>query len=353
MSLTLGTHVRQPKIKVLYGNCNPKLARDVCSILGVEALPSKVGRFANGEIQIQLHELVRGEDCFIVQPTCNGMGEDGVSVNVNQSTMELLLLIHTLRLSSAKRITAVVPHFGYARQDRKTQSRVPISASAIAKMITCLGVDRVITVDLHCGQIQGFFENIPVFDISSAQPFAEYIFTKNFDPESLIIVAPDAGAVPRAKKLADAIKASRIVTILKRRLCANQVESMQLVGDVTGGVCIIVDDMIDTAGTLCKAASVLVEWGAKEVHAYATHGIFTDPASTRLNECSALVEIVVTDTIVQTRMAEKIPKLKVLSAAPAVAEAIRRIHTEESFDDFKVRPQPGAETTDEGKSIRK
>eukprot|EP00759_Apiculatamorpha_spiralis_P021525 PhF_6_TR26271/c0_g1_i1/m.37607/K00948/PRPS, prsA; ribose-phosphate pyrophosphokinase len=154
---SLGVVVRPSNIRVLYGNSNPQLALDVCNILGIDAVKAKVGRFANGEVQLQIMDLVRGDDCFIIQPTCSGMGEDGVIVNVNQTIMELVLLIHTLKLSSAHRITAVIPHFGYARQDRKTTSRVPISASAVATMITCMGVDRVITVDLHCGQIQGFF----------------------------------------------------------------------------------------------------------------------------------------------------------------------------------------------------
>jgi ribose-phosphate pyrophosphokinase len=312
---------------VIHGNSNPALAEAVAKALNCKVLPSKVGAFANGEVEIKIHENVRGEDVFIIQPTCsNG------TVGVNTSVMELLLLIHTLRLSSARRITAVIPHYGYARQDRKTQSRVPISASAVAKMITELGVDGVVTVDLHCGQIQGFFHSCPVTDLNPAVEFANYAKTKHPDPKKVVVVAPDAGAVGRAQALAERIGASHIVTILKRRVEAGKVENMQLVGEVKGYVCVIADDMIDTAGTLVKAADVLRDHGAVEVHAYATHGILTDPACERITNCEALVEVVVTDSLPVENLVKRCPKLRVISLANLLAEAIQRIHTGESME---------------------
>lgn len=251
--------------------------------------------------------------------------------------MELLLLIHTLKLASARRITAVIPHYGYARQDRKTQSRVPISAAAVAKMITELGVDGVVTVDLHCGQIQGFFHGCPVNDLNPASEFANYAKTKHSDMSRVVVVAPDAGAVGRAKMLADRIGASHIVTILKRRVEAGKVENMQLVGEVKDMICVIVDDMIDTAGTLCKAADVLKDHGALEVHAYATHGILTNPACDRINKCDALAEVVVTDSLPLEHLLPLCPKLKVISIAQLLAEAILRIHTGESMEHVRQR----------------
>lgn len=319
-------------LALLTGNSNPQLAKDVAAILGIEVRAARVGTFANGEIDIKISDNVRGQDCFIIQPTCTS-GE----VGVNRSLMELLLLIHTLRLSSARRITAVIPHYGYARQDRKTVSRVPISASAVAKMLTTMGVDGVVTVDLHCGQIQGFFHNCPVADLNPASRFAHYATSKNFDLSKLVIVAPDAGAVTRARKLADRIGASHIVTILKRRVEAGKVDAMHLAGDVTGCVCVIVDDMIDTAGTLVKAADMLAEHGAVAVHAYATHGIFTNPATDRIMACKPLVEVVVTDSIPQGPITTKCPKVKVISLAPLLADAIHRIHVEESMESVGTR----------------
>lgn len=312
-------------LKLITGNSNPQLAADVAARMGLELCKARVATFANGEIDIKVLENIRGEDCFIIQSTCtNG------DCNVNRSVMELLLLIHTLRLSSARRITAVIPHYGYARQDRKTQSRVPISASAVARMITTLGVDGVVTVDLHCGQIQGFFHACPVADLNPASEFACYAQLKNFDKSKLVVVAPDAGAVTRARKLADRIGASHICTILKRRVEAGKVDAMQLVGEVAGCICVIVDDMIDTAGTLVKAAEMLASSGAIEVHAYATHGIFTDPAHQRIRDCAALVEVVVTDSLPVNVAPDS--KIKVISLAPLIADCIGRIHNESSME---------------------
>jgi ribose-phosphate pyrophosphokinase len=318
------------KLKIIAGNSNPDLALSIAAHLGEKLCDAVVGRFANGEVSIKVLQSVRGNDVFIVQPTC---GNDATDTNVNTAIMELLLLINTLRLASARRITAVIPHYGYARQDRKTRSRVPISASAVAKMITEVGVDAVVTVDLHCGQIQGFFHQTPVIDLNPASSFAEYASNKKFDLSKLVVVAPDAGAVTRARKLADKIKAAHIVTILKRRAKAGVVEEMQLVGEVNGCECIIVDDMIDTGGTLVKAAELLAANGATAVHAYATHGIFTDPACERIKACDALVEIVATDSLPQALNMQKMgPKLKVIPLAPLLSEAIMRIHTEESME---------------------
>lgn len=324
---------RHGSLRVVHGNSNPKLAQDICRYLGIPVTASKVGSFANGETSVKVLESIRGDDVYVVQPTCNNG-----SCNVNQAVMELILMIHTLKLSSANRVIAVIPHYGYARQDRKHTSRVPISASAVAKMITEVGVNGVVTMDLHCGQIQGFFHSCPVADLNSTSEFAEYVASKNYDTSNLVIVAPDAGAVTRARRMGDRIGASRIVTILKRRVEANQIESMQLVGEVDGCVCIIVDDMIDTAGTLCKAAEVLKEYGAKEVHCYATHGIFTDPACERLTKCAALGEVVVTDSIPQEEFVKKCSKIKVISVAKLLAGAIHRLHSEESLESVGTLP---------------
>nr|CCC94043.1 putative phosphoribosylpyrophosphate synthetase [Trypanosoma congolense IL3000] len=318
---------RNGNLRVVHGRSNPKLAQGICHALGIPITGCHVGDFANGEINLKITESIRGDDMFVVQPTC-GNGD----INVNQAVMELLLMIHTLRLSSARRVIAVIPHYGYARQDRKQSARVPISASAVARMITELGVNGVVTMDLHCGQIQGFFHGCPVADLSATSEFAAYGKSKAFDIKDLAIVAPDAGAVNRARRMGDRLGARRIVTILKRRVEANKVDSMQLVGEVQGCTCIIVDDMIDTAGTLCKAAEVLKEYGAKAVHAWATHGILTDPACQRINDCSALVEVVVTDSLPQDQSPRKCSKLRIISIAKLLAEAIQRIHCEETLE---------------------
>jgi ribose-phosphate pyrophosphokinase len=323
------------RLKLIAGNSNHDLAEDIAKQLGTKLADGIVGRFANGEVNIKILESIRGEDVFILQPTC---GNPDSGVDVNTALMELLLLINTLKLASARRITAVIPHYGYARQDRKTKSRVPISASAVAKMITEVGADAVVVVDLHCGQIQGFFHKCPVIDLNPATAFADYTASKHFDLSKLVVVAPDAGAVTRARKLADKILAPTVVTILKRRAKAGVVEEMQLVGEVKGCTCIIVDDMIDTAGTLVKAADMLSEHGATAVYAYATHGIFTDPAAERVTACKALVEVVVTDSLPQAAALRKMGgKLRVIPLAPLLAEAILRIHTEESMEQVRQK----------------
>lgn len=323
--------VRKSKLLVLTGNSNPELAQDVATGLGVDLAAAKVTKFANGELNIQIEEPVRGDDVFIVHPTCGNI-ERGVGVN--DALMELLLMVHTVKLSSARRITACIPHFAYARQDRKADSRVPISASAVAQLLVNVGVERVLTIDLHCSQIQGFFRNTPVNNISPVREFANYFKSKEFPRESVAVVAPDAGAVERARRLADNISADRVVTILKRRVQAGKIDTMHIAGDVSGMNCVIVDDMTDTSGTLCKAAELLCKNGAVTVFAMITHGILTDPACQRINDCRALTEVVVTDTLPQSHNLSRCGKLVCLSVSPLLAEAIRRVHGEESMDDL-------------------
>jgi len=315
-SLGLGYNIR-----ILTGNSNPKLASQIADWFGVSLEPCHVGKFSDGELDIRIDNNVRGSDVFIIQPTCPP---------VNNNLMELLLLIHTLKLSSAKRITAVVPYFGYARQDRKTKPRVPISASAVAQLIEKMGPHRVVTVDLHCGQIQGFFHQTPVDNLFAEGEFVKFIQKKNFPLNKTVIVSPDAGGVVRARRYADRLGAFSVVTILKRRAAANQIEQMQIVGDVSGCICIIVDDMIDTAGTLCAAAHLLTDNGATKVIACATHGIFSGPAIDRLNK-SILEEICVTDSIPQEKTLAECKKLVVLSLVPLLAQAIQHLHEEKSL----------------------
>eukprot|EP01063_Lacrimia_lanifica_P035843 TRINITY_DN6947_c0_g1_i2.p1 TRINITY_DN6947_c0_g1~~TRINITY_DN6947_c0_g1_i2.p1 ORF type:complete len:353 (+),score=158.11 TRINITY_DN6947_c0_g1_i2:73-1131(+) len=324
--------VRTSGCRVLTGNSNPAFAEAVANCLGTKCMAATVAKFANGEINISIADPVRGDDVFIVHSTCSNPEKD---LNVNESVMELLLLIHTVKLSSAKRITAVIPHFAYARQDRKAEARVPISASAISQLLVNVGVDRVVTVDLHCGQIQGFFRNTPVNNLSPSREFANYLKSKNIDKEHLAVVAPDAGAVDRARRLADLVNADRVVTILKRRVQANKVDSMHIAGSVKGMSCVIVDDMTDTSGTLCKAAEVLITNGAKQVFAMISHGVLTDPACERISKCDALAEVIVTDTLPQEHNLRRCEKLVVLSVAPLIAEAVNRIHKEQTMDNLK------------------
>lgn len=315
------------RVRLLTGNSNPQLAEDVSQCLNIDRCKMDVKTFANGEISIKVLDNVRGDDCFIVQTTSGNP-----QVDVNTAMMELLLLIHTLKLSSAKRITAIVPYFAYARQDRKVQARVPISASAVAQLIQSMGVDRVVTLDLHCGQIQGFFRNMPVDNLLMFPEFCNYIKRQAwFDTKTTVVVSPDAGGVERANVMADRLGASHIVTILKRRKEAGKVDSMQTVGNVEGFSCIIVDDMVDTAGTLVKACDLLKEMGATRVVACASHGILTDPACERIMACEALHELIVSDSIAQVESRAKCPKLTVLSIAPLLAQAISLLHKEESI----------------------
>jgi len=309
------------KLKIISGNGNIKLAQDISEYLKIPLEDAEVTQFADKEINIHIANNVRGSDIYIIQPTCT---------DVNKNLMELLLLIHTLKLSSAKRITAIMPYFGYARQDRKVKPRVPISASAVAQLIEAMGPSRVVTVDLHCGQIQGFFHQTPVDNLFAENEFMRYLQSKNFHPDETVMVSPDAGGVVRARRLADRIGAVGVVTILKRRALANQVSEMQLVGDVSGKNCIIIDDMIDTGGTLCKAAELLKQSGALDVIACATHGLFNHPAIDSINN-SVLTEVCVTDSIPQEKNVSLCSKLKVISLVPLLSEAIYRLHCEKSL----------------------
>lgn len=320
-------------IRLISGNANPALTDSVAKCLNVDLCRTEIKTFANGELNIKIFDNVRGDDCFIIQPTAaNG------ETDLNTAMMELLLLVHTLKLSSAKRITAIVPYYAYSRQDRKSEPRVPISASATAQLLQCMGVDRVVTLDLHCGQIQGFFRNIPVDNLMMFPEFATYLVRQPwFDRTNTVVVSPDAGGVERASVLADRIGASHIVTILKRRIEAGKVDSMQTVGTVEGFTCIIVDDMVDTAGTLCKACDLLKEMGATRVIACATHGILTDPATDRINACGALEELVVSDSIAQTAHTKACDKLTVLTIAPMLAQAVYNLHKESSLSSLFVK----------------
>lgn len=315
------------RIRLISGTSNSALSQEVSKCLSIDLCQTDIKRFANGELNIKVVESVRGDDCFILQSTAGSKTTD-----LNTAMIELLLLVHTLKLSSAKRITAIVPYFGYSRQDRKTEPRVPISASMVAQLLQAMGVDRVVTLDLHCGQIQGFFRNIPVDNLHMFPEFATYLARQPwFDRTQTVVVSPDAGGVERANVLADRIGAAHIVTILKRRKVAGEVDSMQTVGNVKGFTCIVVDDMVDTAGTLCKACVLLKEMGAVRVVACATHGILTDPACDRINQTDALNELVVSDSISLEEASKKCRKLTVLSIAPLLARAIESLHSESSL----------------------
>jgi ribose-phosphate pyrophosphokinase len=305
------------KIKVFSGNANRPLAEEICRHLGIELGRAHVGRFSDGEFDFQILENVRGEDCFIVQPTCPP---------VDSNLMELLIMLDAFRRSSAKRITAVIPYYGYARKDRKDKPRVPISAKLVANLITEAGADRVLLLDLHAGQIQGFFD-IPADHLFAAPVLVTYF--QSLELHNLTVVAPDAGGVERARAYAKRLNA-RLAIIDKRRDYdrLGEVEVMHVVGDVEGRTALIVDDIIDTAGTLVKAADALKGQGAEEILASATHAVFSGPALERIQE-APIKEVVVTNTIPLEKACQS-PKVKCLSVAGLLAEAIRSIHEESS-----------------------
>ena len=307
-------------IKIFTGNSNPKLAEDICREIGTQLGNAEVRSFADGEVSVSIYETVRGSDAFVVQSTCKP---------VNDSLMELLIMIDALRRASAGRITAVVPYFGYARQDRKAKARDPISAKLVANMITAAGADRVLTMDIHANQIQGFFD-IPMDNLLGNPIFVDY-YAKKFGPETdnMVVVSPDVGSVARARAFAQKLHMN-LAIVDKRRQKANQCEVMNVIGDVAGKDCILFDDMVDTAGSLCNAAKALVEvGGAKSVHACASHGVLSGPALERINE-SVIQELALLDTIPAVDT-EKCPKIKYLSVAPMFAEAIERIYQEISL----------------------
>ena len=306
------------ELEIFTGNSNPALAREVCENLGVKLGEAEVGRFPDGEVMVEIRQNVRGGDCFVLQSICTPP---------NENLMELLLLMDALRRASAARITAVIPYFGYGRQDRKVAPRVPISAKLVADLITTAGASRVLTVDLHAGQIQGFF-NIPVDNLYAMPVLSQYL-RKRVDSEKVSVVSPDAGGVERARAFARRLNAN-LAIIDKRRRRASEVAEMQLVGEVRDSIALLVDDMIDTAGTITEAARVVTEAGAIEVLACATHPILSDPACERLN-ASNLKEVIATNTIpLRAKAQAELPRLKVLSVGGLIAEAVRRIHNEES-----------------------
>ncbi len=306
------------ELEIFTGNSNPALAREVSENLGVRLGEAEVGRFPDGEVMVEIRQNVRGGDCFVIQSICTPP---------NENLMELLLLMDALRRASAARITAVIPYFGYGRQDRKVAPRVPISAKLVADLITTAGASRVLTVDLHAGQIQGFF-NIPVDNLYAMPVLSQYL-RKRVDSEKVSVVSPDAGGVERARAFARRLNAN-LAIIDKRRRRASEVAEMQLVGEVRDSIALLVDDMIDTAGTITEAARVVTEAGAIEVLACATHPILSDPACERLN-ASNLKEVIATNTIpLRAKAQAELPRLKVLSVGGLIAEAVRRIHNEES-----------------------
>ncbi len=306
------------ELEIFTGNSNPALAREVCEHLNVRLGEAEVGHFPDGEVMVEVRENVRGGDCFVLQSICTPP---------NENLMELLLLMDALRRASAKRITAVIPYFGYARQDRKVAPRVPISAKLVADLITTAGASRVLTVDLHAGQIQGFF-NIPVDNLYAMPVLIQYL-RKRLEGRRVSVVSPDAGGVERARAFARRLNAN-LAIIDKRRPRASEVAEMQLVGEVRDSAALLVDDMIDTAGTITEAAKVVMNAGATEVLACATHPILSDPACERLNK-STLKEVITTNSIpLRAKAQAELGSLKVLSVASLIAEAIRRIHNEES-----------------------
>lgn len=304
---------------IFTGNANPNLAEAITQQLHTHIGEAKVGTFSDGEVAVEIHENVRGKDVFIVQSTC---------APVNNNLMEILVLADALRRSSAGRITAVIPYFGYSRQDRRVRSsRVPITAKVVADMITASGIDRVVTVDLHAEQIQGFFD-IPVDNVYATSMLVSDIKQQRY--HDLMVVSPDVGGVVRARALAKMLNDTELAIIDKRRPKANESQVMHIIGEVEGRSCVLVDDIVDTAGTLCKAVAALKERGADKVYAYTTHAVLSGKAIENL--CSSeLDQLVVTDTIPLSKEAQNCGKIRQISLAPMLAETIRRINNEESL----------------------
>lgn len=308
-----------PDMKLFAGNAVPGLAKRVADRLYCRLGDASVGRFSDGEVSVQINENVRGLDVFIIQSTC---------APTNNNLMELIVMVDALRRASAGRITAVIPYFGYARQDRRLRSaRVPITAKVVADFLSSVGVDRVLTVDLHAEQIQGFFD-VPVDNVFGSPILVDDMMSKKF--ESPVVVSPDIGGVVRARAIAKILDDADLAIIDKRRPKANVAQVMNIIGEVEGRDCLLVDDMIDTGGTLCQAAKALKERGAKRVFAYATHPVFSGNASKNIAN-SVLDEVVVTDTIPLSDEMKKISKVKQLTMSSLLAEAIRRVSNEESI----------------------
>ncbi len=317
-------------MKIISGNANPKLAKEIAEHCFVPLVPANISTFADGETSVEFLENIRGQDVFIVQPTCTP---------VNDSLMELMVMIDAARRSSADRITAVIPYFGYARQDRKSASRTPITAKLVANLIVTAGADRILTMDLHAGQIQGFFD-IPVDDLTSRVVFAKdikktigIIDDPDIEQVGTVFVSPDAGGVVRARKFADMFNGD-IAIVDKRRPEAGKSEVMNLIGDVKGKHAILVDDIVDSGGTLCNAAKAIMDAGAASVRAYITHGVLSDDACQKV-EKSVLDELVVTDSI-PNRCPKNCKKTRQVSVSQLFGEAIRRVHNEESVSNLFV-----------------
>ena len=312
------------RMMVFAGNANPQLAQDIANYLNLPLGKAVVGRFSDGEVMVEIMEHVRGKDVFIVQPTC---------APTNDHLMELLVMVDAIRRSSAYRITTVIPYFGYSRQDRRPRSaRVPISAKLVANMIQSAGAHRVLTVDLHADQIQGFFD-IPVDNVYASPILLGDIWRQKY--EDIIVVSPDVGGVVRARALAKRLDDAELAIIDKRRPRPNEAKVMHIIGEVAGRTCIVIDDLVDTAGTLCEAARALKEHGARRVVAYCTHPVLSGPAVANI-EGSVLDELVVTDTIPLRPEARACERIRQLSVAEMLAETMYRIHTEESVSSLFV-----------------
>ena len=304
---------------VFSGNANPELGRKVVACLDIRMGDATIGQFSDGEIAIEINENVRGKDVFVIQSTC---------APTNDNLMELILMVDALRRASAHRITAVIPYFGYARQDRRVRSaRVPISAKVIADMMCAAGVNRVMTMDLHADQIQGFFD-VPVDNIYGSPILLDDIERQNY--ENMVVVSPDVGGVVRARAIAKELNDTDLAIIDKRRPQANQAQVMHIIGDVKDRTCVLIDDMVDTAGTLCKAAEALKARGAKRVVAYSTHAILSGAAISNISN-SLLDELIVTDTIPISDEIMKCGKIRQLTISGLLAEAVRRVSNEESI----------------------
>lgn len=304
------------KLAIFSGNANLELAKDICKDLKVKLQDALVGRFSEGEIRVKINENVRGKDVFIVQPTCPPS---------NDNLMELLIMIDALRRASAKRITAVIPYFGYARQDRKDQPRVPITAKLVANLLTTAGSDRILTMDLHAGQIQGFFD-IPVDHLFSVGVFVDYFSKMNI--KDLVAVSPDVGSIKMARAYAKRVSAG-LAIIDKRRVSPEKAEAMHIMGEVEGKNVIIIDDMIATGSSLIEAVEALKKAKAKAIYAAITHGILSGPAIQRIDQCKGLEKLLISDSVPLSADKQH-EKIQVLSVANLLAEAIKRIHNEES-----------------------
>jgi ribose-phosphate pyrophosphokinase len=316
--------VANGSMMVFSGNANPKLANEIAARLQLPLGKAVVGRFSDGEVMVEIMENVRGRDVFILQPTC---------APTNENLMELLVMVDAVRRSSAARVTAVMPYFGYARQDRRPRSaRVPITAKVVADMIATVGTDRVLTVDLHADQIQGFF-NIPVDNVYASPVLLGDVWRQKYP--DLMVVSPDVGGVVRARALAKRLDDADLAIIDKRRPRPNVAKIMHIIGEVEGRSCVIIDDLVDTAGTLCQAAKALKEHGAVRVVAYCTHAVLSGPAVDNINN-SVLDELVVTDTIPLSPAAEACSRIRQLSIAELLAETMRRVSDEESVSSLFI-----------------